>query len=176
MKGKVITALFCVAAATSAASQQAVPQTGAATEDSPLVKAAKANGGPKRKSTKKVITNEDVKKSIGKLTLLPAKTPQQPQLTTIQEPQKGPLEKQDDQRRARNESSARVSAAEKKVTDLEKELRRLEEAYYAENDPNYRDTKIEERFNQTKRQLETARRELADARDVQEKLTRKPSS
>ena len=34
-------------------------------DDSPLVKAAKANGGPKKSKTK-VITNADVKKSLGR--------------------------------------------------------------------------------------------------------------
>ena len=51
------------------------------------------------------------------------------------------------------------------VDDLEKELRRIEETYYAENDPNYRDSTIEPRFNQTKKQLDDARKELTDARD-----------
>ncbi|HEX7679868.1 MAG TPA: hypothetical protein VF713_17195, partial [Thermoanaerobaculia bacterium] len=32
-------------------------------DDSPLVKAAKASGGPKKKTTKKVITNADLDKS-----------------------------------------------------------------------------------------------------------------
>ena len=63
-----ITAL-CVAAAVSAAGQDATKKP----EDSPLVKAAKAGGGPRKKPTKKVITNEDVKKSKGKLVVLPAK-------------------------------------------------------------------------------------------------------
>jgi hypothetical protein len=133
-------------------------------QDSPLVKAAKATGGPKKKSTKKVITNKDVKKSTGKLVVLPARAAAQEPSGPLPQP-KGPLEKQDDQRRVRLVNEARVAAAEKKVADLEKELRRLEEAYYAENDPNYRDATIGERFNQTKRQLETARKELADARD-----------
>lgn len=138
--------------------------TFAAAEDSALVKAAKASGGPKKKSTKKVITNKDVKKSTGKLAVLPAKYPVQGP-AAAQPQTKGPLAKQDDQRRMRLENVARVAAAEKKVSDLEKELRRLEEAYYAENDPNYRDATISERFNQTKRHLDTARKELADARD-----------
>jgi len=142
-------------------------------EDSALVKAAKASGGPRKKSTKKVITNKDVKTSKGKITALPPKTTA---AAAAAEPAKGPLEKQSDQRKADAASSARISTAEKKVSDLEKELRRLEDAYYAENDPNYRDSAIEKRFNQTKQQLEDARKELADAREAHAKPRGKPQS
>jgi hypothetical protein len=147
--------LFCVAAATAAA------------DDSPLVKAAKANGGPKRKTTKKVITNQDVKKSKGKLADLPAKPAPPPAPTG---PVKGSLQKQDDQRRAQAVVSQHLATAQTKVNDLEKELLRLEQAYYEAADPNYRDTQIQDRFNQTKRQLGDARKELADARDAETKL------
>ncbi len=162
--------LLAVGAQRPAAGQDAPKKP----DDSPLVKAAKASGGPKKKSTKKVITNADVKKSAGKLVVLPPKEGQP--TATAPDPQKGPLEKQDDARRARDAASLRVTTAQKKVGDLEKELRRLEDAYYAENDPNYRDSTIEQRFNQTKRQLDDARKELADARDAEKKINGKPSS
>lgn len=141
-----------------------------AAEDSPLVKAAKANGGPKRRTTKKVITNEDVKKSKGKLVDLPRKPAP---ATTAKGPAKGSLETQDDQRRAQALASSHVNTAQLKVNDLEKELLRLEQAYYEAADPNYRDTKIQDRFNQTKRQLDNARKELADARDGEQRVTNK---
>ena len=141
-------------------------------DDSPLVKAAKASGGPKKKSTKKVITNADVKGSKGNLKVLPAK---------VSEPagpvdNRGPLQKQDDDRRTRSEASLRLTGAQKKVDELQKELRRIEDAYYAENDPNYRDSTIEAQFNQTKKQLDDARRDLADARDAQTKTAGRPAS
>jgi len=150
--------LFCVATAAAAA------------DDSPLVKAAKANGGPKRKTTKKVITNRDVKKSKGKLAELPTKPAPAP---VPAGPVKGSLQKQDDQRRAQALTSQRVATAQTKVNDLEKELLRLEQAYYEAADPNYRDTQIQDRFNQTKRQLEDARKELADARDADQRAAGK---
>jgi hypothetical protein len=154
--------LFCVTVVASAA------------EDSPLVKAAKASGGPRRKSKAKVITNGDVKKSKGKLVELP---PPSPQATAPQPaaPEKGIIEQHDEQRRAAKEASERVAAAAQKVADLEKELARLEQSYYESADPNYRDHTIEARFQQTKNQLETARKDLADARDAAQKVT-KPSS
>ena len=141
-------------------------------DDSPLVKAAKASGGPKKKTHKKVITNADVKTSKGNLVVLPPK----PGQAAAAVDNRGPLEKQDDDRRSRSEVDLHIAAAQKRVDELQKELRRIEDAYYAENDPNYRDSAIEQRFNQTKKQLDDARKELADARDARQKLTGKPSS
>ena len=141
-----------------------------AAEDSPLVKASKANGGPKKKTTKKVITNADVKNSSVKTTTpAPASKPA-PQTASAAVPPLS-IAGQDKLRRARAEAQKRSDAAQAKVSDLDKELDRLEQAYYAENDPNYRDKTIIERFEQTKQQLESARKDLADARDVLEKLT-----
>jgi hypothetical protein len=144
----------------------------ASADDSPLVKAAKASGGPKKKTHKKVITNADVKTAKGTLVVLPPK-PGQP---TAAVDNRGPLDKQADDRRARSEADLHITAAQKRVDELLKELRRIEDSYYAENDPNYRDSTIEQRFNQTKKQLDDARKELADARDTRTKLGGRPSS
>jgi hypothetical protein len=136
-------------------------------DDSPLVKAAKANGGPKKKTTKKVITNADLSKAPGgKATSAPAAKPAAPPAAAPA----GSIADQDKLFHDRAAAKIRSEAAQAKVNDLEKELDRIEQAYYAENDPNYRDKNIAERFEQTKKQLETARKELADARDAQEKL------
>jgi hypothetical protein len=153
---KLAIAIFLIAAASLA-------------DDSPLVKAAKANGGPK-KPTKKVITNADVKKSSGNVTTLP------PSVTSTAAPAapKGSIAEQDKLLHDRAAAQKRTDAAQAKVNDLDKELDRLEQAYYAENDPNYRDKTISERFEQTKKQLESARKDLAEAREALEKL--KPSS
>ena len=59
-----------------------------------------------------------------------------------------------------------ITTLEKKVADLDKSLNLIEQSFYAENDPNYRDDVIQKRFEQTKRQLGDARKELADARDA----------
>jgi hypothetical protein len=134
-------------------------------DDSPLVKAAKANGGPK-KSTTKVITNADVKKSSGKVTTIPAAAKSTAPATAP------PMSIADQDKLLRDRAAAqkRTDAAQAKVNDLDKELDRLEQAYYAENDPNYRDKTIAQRFEQTKQQLDSARKELAEARDALEKL------
>ena len=136
-------------------------------DDSPLVKAAKANGGPKKKTTKKVITNADLHKSTGRKT---TPTPAAKTATSPSAAPAGSIAEQDKLRHDRAAAKTRSEAAQAKVNDLEKELDRIEQAYYAENDPNYRDKTIAERFEQTKKQLETARKELADARDNLEKL------
>jgi hypothetical protein len=136
-------------------------------DDSPLVKAAKANGGAKKKIPKKVITNADVAKNAVKTS---APSAAKPAAAAPAAPPKGSIAEQDKLFHDRAEAQKRTDAAQAKVTGLDKELDRLEQAYYAENDPNYRDKNIAERFDQTKKQLETARKELADAREVLEKL------
>lgn len=136
-------------------------------EDSPLVKAAKAAGGP-HKPAGKVITNAEVKKGAAK----PA-TAATPATTTAVAPAPDtttPSQKLDAQRRARVDAVKRAEAADTKVAQLEAELRRLELAYYDESDLNKRDTVLVQRFEQTKKQLDDARAELADARDALTKL------
>jgi hypothetical protein len=131
-------------------------------EDSPLVKAAKSTGGPRKKTTK-VITNDDVKKSANKA---PAPPPKDAAANATPADTKGPLQKQDEQRRARIAAVKRVTDAETKAAELEAELRRLEQAYYEEADLNRRDGVLVPRFEQTKKQLDDAKKELADARDA----------
>jgi len=154
MKRFIAIAVFLVAAAGVA-------------DDSPLVKAAKATGGPKKKTAKKVITNDDLAKAPGNATT-PAPAVK-PATAPVVAP-KGPLATQDKLLHDRAAAQTRVDAAQTKVTDLDKELDRIEQAYYAENDPNYRDKSIAARFEETKQQLETARKELGEARDALEKL------
>jgi hypothetical protein len=135
-------------------------------DDSPLVKAAKANGGPK-KSTKKVITNADVKKSAGKVTNTPVTTSTAAPVATA-----APMTiaEQDKLLHDRSAAQKRTDAAQAKVNDLDKELDRLEQAYYAENDPNYRDKTLAGRFEETKKELDAARKDLAEAKEALEKL------
>jgi hypothetical protein len=137
-------------------------------DDSPLVKAAKASGGPKRKTTTKVITNEDLMKSPGKAMATPPPAAK-PAIAPAVAP-KGSIAAQDKRLHDRAAAQKRTDVAQAKVNDLDKDLDRIEQAYYAENDPNYRDKTIAERFEQTKHQLETARKELAEARAALEKL------
>ena len=134
-------------------------------KNSALVQASKDNGGARKKKPRKVITNADVKKSKGKLIVLPPKAVE-PLAAEGQPPAKGTLEQQEENRKARLEAEKRLSDADTRVKDLEKELARIEQSYYNEADPNRRDSQIGPRFNQTKRQLDDARKQLADARDA----------
>ena len=129
-------------------------------KDSALVDASKKSKA-RPKSSRKPITNADVKKSKGKIVVLPPKPPLEQKVVDP----RGPLEKQDQDLRERKAAQVAVGSAEKKVEDLEKELNRIEQSFYDENDATYRDNVIQKRFDQTKRQLDEARKELADARD-----------
>jgi hypothetical protein len=143
-------------------------------EDSPLVKAAKDNGGPKKKTTKKAITNADVKKSAVKSSAPATSAKVAPKVETPAVPMPPAIADQSKLVHIRADAQKRADDAQVKVNELDKELDRLEQSYYAENDPNYRDKTIAARFDQTKLQLETARKELADARNALAKLQPKP--
>ena len=124
-------------------------------DDSALVTAAKANK-EKKKSTRKVITNADVKKSTGKLiTLQPSNVGPVPPA-----PSKSPLELQAEQRQQQAQSDELRAAAEKRVSDLKGELARIEQSYYDEDDPLVRDTVIAKKFAETKKKLLAAQNEL----------------
>lgn len=134
-----------------------------------LVNAAKDAKAKRKKPATKTITNADVKKSKGKIVVLPAK----------EEPEAKPAEpgmqqKHDLNLKERVAATERVQAAQKKVDGLQKELDSLEQRYYEENDPNYRDDVIQKRFAQTKKQLQAARQELADARDAMDGVAASP--
>ncbi len=133
----------------------------AAAQESDLVKAANEAKAKRTGAKTKVITNADVKKAKAKLvatgtTPAPVETPKR---TT-------PTLPPDQLYKARVEGRDRVESLEKKVADLDKSLNQIEQSFYSENDPNYRDDVIMKRFEQTKRQLADARKELADARDA----------
>ncbi|HKS22928.1 MAG TPA: hypothetical protein VJZ76_09045 [Thermoanaerobaculia bacterium] len=128
-------------------------------EDSALVKAAKAAGGP-RKPSGKVITNDDVKKNA----LPSAAAP--PPSTAAAPATKTMSEKLEELRKARAAAQKRVDEAEKKVAGLEAQVRSLELAYYEESDLDRRDTVLVARFMGTKTQLDAARKEWNSAKDA----------
>jgi hypothetical protein len=125
-------------------------------DTSALVDASKDAKPKRKKSTSKVITNKDVKKSKGRMT----------QLGELQ-PVPGaesPLAKQSAERKTRIETEASVAALEKEIEALEKELVKIEQSYFEENDLNVRDTVIVRKFNETKTKLDAAKAELATLR------------
>jgi hypothetical protein len=168
------TIVFVALFATGALAQEATTTTTTAPPpkpvESPLVKAAHAAKAKKLASTRKPITNADLKKAKSKLmTFEPipvASTDTTASTSKAATDTKGPLEKEDERYRARKAAEERVNEAAAKVSDLEKEIDRVEQNYYNTNDPTERDTVIAKRFAQTRKQLEDARKELADARDA----------
>lgn len=126
-------------------------------DTSALVDAAKQTN--RKKSTRKVITNADVKKAKGRGRV--TDMPSLPPVATIEQTSQ---EKHDAARRTREQARLRLEAAEKKVAQLERELAAAEASYFDEDDSNVRDTVIVKRFETAKAQLEAAKRELDEAR------------
>jgi hypothetical protein len=160
--------------ATTTASAASVTTT-APPPESDLVKAAHASKAKKQASTKKPITNADLKKAKSKL--IAHEAPPVATETTASAAvtdTRGPIAKDDERYRDRKAGEERVKILSEKVTELEKDLDRIEQSYYNENDPNERDTVIFKRFAQTKKQLEDARKELADARDGLDTVNKRP--
>lgn len=116
-----------------------------------LTTAAKGAKSKRQKSTSKVITNADVKKSKGKIVetpnLSPAPAAKEPTLTEQHEAKKA-AEKAANELRVKREQL---------VADLENELAAIEQQYYEENDLNRRDTEIVKKFNDVKAKLDAAR-------------------
>jgi paraquat-inducible protein B len=166
---KTAIAIFCAliyGLPASAGEEQKQPAKDAAPSPS-LVETAKQAKAKRRTSSTKVITNKDVKKSKGKLIVLSTPVDDKPAAPTETT---GPLQKQDTKYRQRKDAQEHLDAVQKKVDGLQKALESIEQQYYEENDPNYRDQVIQKRFAQTKRQLEDAQQELADARDALKKI------
>jgi hypothetical protein len=125
-------------------------------DTSALVEASKNAKSKRKTSTTKVITNDDVKKSKGKLVEKPGEAQPDP------EPQPTLAEKHETDRAARLEREAKIAAADKKVNELTKELERIEQAYYEENDLDRRDEVIAKQFEETKKKLDDAKKALED--------------
>ncbi len=117
-----------------------------------LVDASKNAKEKRKKSSTKVITNADVKKSKGKLAEKPATTS-----TAEPAPAESLTEKHEADRKKRLETDAAKAVLDKQVADLEAKLAAVEQSYYEENDLNRRDTEIVRRFAHVKKQLEAAR-------------------
>ncbi|MGK2859494.1 MAG: hypothetical protein ACSLFQ_20015 [Thermoanaerobaculia bacterium] len=136
-----------------------------AADESPLVKAARDGAANRTKKSRLSIEDKDVKKSKGKL------------IETTTKPLAPIPAAADVETRMRSEAAAadalknrdkviadHVATKKKEVEDLESELRRIEETYYDEDDPDFREEVIEKRFDETRSRLEKARQDLEAAR------------
>lgn len=121
--------------------------------DDTLVGVAKDAKEKRRKTTSKVITNTDVRKSKGKLgTTNVATTP------VVREPTL--MEKHRASRAAEAAAAAHKAKYEAVIAQLEKELAAIEQSYYDENDLHRRDTQLVTRFNDVRAKLEAARKAM----------------
>lgn len=162
MRHLILLALLCGATAAMLSADEAPVPPQTQSDTTALLDAAKDAKEKRKKSTSKVITNADVKKSKGKIVQLTEKD-----LKPIEtKPVTGPttLEKHDAANKARHEAAARLVTAEKAVAELERELMKIEQSYFEENDPGTRDTVITKHFAETKAKLEKAKQELEAAR------------
>ena len=119
--------------------------------DDTLVDAAKDAKAKRRKSTTKVLTNADVKKSKGKIATTPnvSGDPVKPEPTM--------LEKHTAAKAAEKALAEQRAASNTLIAGLAKELAAIEQSYYNTNDLNYRDTVLAKRFNEVKAKLDAAR-------------------
>lgn len=141
-------------------------------KDDKLAEAVRASREAKkkgRKSSGKVITDADVRKAKGKLIELPAKDEPaaEPDLTS-------PTQRHEAALKVRKEAEALVVSSTEKVTALEKELYTVEQAYFDENEPTYRDDVIRKRFAETKGRLAKAMEELSAAEAALQGLNTTP--
>jgi hypothetical protein len=145
------------------------PTPAVSSGDSAMVRAAKSRAATPKSKDRIKLTNEDVRKSSGKLMIvsgkpLPAATP-----ATVPEEKLKPGEKEQREfAEARATAQKRNDDAQKRVERLERALNAAEEAYYDAEDPSDRDT-IERRFAQAKEDLDKAR---ADVQKTGEELAR----
>ena len=119
--------------------------------DDSLVGAAKEAKEKRKKSTTKVITNADVKKSKGKIATTPNVSAEPVA------PAPSSTETYEAARKAEKELAAKRAASDELIASLEKELAAVERSYFDENDLNKRDTVIVKRFNDVKAKLDAAR-------------------
>jgi hypothetical protein len=116
-----------------------------------LVDTAKEAKAKRKKSTTKVLTNADVKKSKGKIVTTPnvSDEPVKPEPTL--------MEKHEAAKAADRALAEKRAASEALIATLEKELAAIEQSYYHTNDLDYRDTVLVKRFEEVKTKLEAAR-------------------
>ena len=129
----------------------------AAGDTKSLVDVAKASKEKKKKSTTKVITNADIKKSKG---VVKENTSAVAPVEAAA-PQTSLAEQQETSYRDRHAREAVLAVATQRVAALESELIAIEQSYYDENDLDKRDKDIVKRFEDVKAKLDVARKELA---------------
>ncbi|HEX8252305.1 MAG TPA: hypothetical protein VF846_04075 [Thermoanaerobaculia bacterium] len=150
MKSLALALVFaCAASAVSADDAQR------ANNRANVLDTAKAAKAKRKKSTGKVITNADVKKSKGSVVMT-----NQAQAPLEIAAEESLVDKQESMRKERATYDTKYAAAKAIVDALQKELAALEQQYYEENDLDRRDREIVRRFEETRKKLALATSEL----------------
>lgn len=121
-----------------------------------VVDASKDAKTKRRKSTSRVITNADVKKSKGKIT--ENKIPLTPIDTT---PKESETEQHEIARLARIAREEKLAALDQEIATLSAQLLSLERMYFEENNLDVRDGAIARKFRDVQEKLEAKRKERA---------------
>jgi hypothetical protein len=130
---------------------------GVAGADDALVQASAEAKSKRKGSTTKVITNKDLKKSKGVLIEMKG----EPQAAKASS---GPTasEKRAAEEKAEAIRTSQVSAVRLEIDALLKDLARIEQNYYDENDLQRRDTVLVQQFSEVKLKLDAARARLLE--------------
>ena len=146
--------------------------------ESALVRAAR-EGRKNRGQSRILITDDDVKKSRGKLievsgSLAKNQTSSLEATKPGEEPPKSEVPEVTPERRAemRRHYEKLIETRTEAVRELEKELDGIEEEYYIEDDPAIRDH-LHQRFEEAQRELESARQSLAEAQKDNDEFRRR---
>jgi hypothetical protein len=126
--------------------------------DDALVAASKEAKAKRKKSTTKVITNADVRKSKGALVETGAAE------TSVPAPGPTPLQQHEAARQASALLASRTAQLERQIALLGEELAAIEQSYYDESDLARRDGEIVRRFEDAKRRLDEANARLETMR------------
>ena len=155
-KSRAVTALLVLNVAVCAFAQEAVQEPDK--KVSALVAAARATKAANTgKKSKMSITDSNLRRAPKRTGSRPVEAKAVPaeEVLVVAAPAALPL-------------AVELASATKSLEILEKELLRLEQSYYDESDPNYRENVIRKRFDDTKRQTNVARDRLSELRNANE--------
>jgi chromosome segregation ATPase len=150
----------------------AAKAAGEASEDSPLVRAAKS-GPQNRDKAKIVIDNSTVRKSTGKLTIVSAPIAKPNQ--KAREARRREARAYDQQKalweKNRTDSAEKIQRLERELNELESVVGNYEEDFYNEDDPGVREG-LEDQYQSSSDRMEKIRQDLARARQEAEEIER----
>lgn len=144
-----------IAVAAEEPKSTATPRAAASPVPQEVIDKARETKAKRKARTSRALTNADVKKSKGRIVVNQGEAPAVPPAThpeSLAEYQAALAARQDLERRR--------NAAQALVRQLERESAAIEQSYYDENDPDFRDRVIAARFAESATKLAAARTAL----------------